>query len=69
MLDTCLRHGPQTISKRGVNAAMLVPIEQWRRLQASRPTLKQLLLSPEPRADIPVPGRGKRRRRPPVALA
>jgi hypothetical protein len=68
MLDTCLQHGPQTVSKRGVDTAVLVPIEQWRRLQAARPTLKQLLLAPEPRADIPVPPRGQRHRRPPVAL-
>ena len=68
MLDTCLQHGPQTVSKRGVDAAVLVPIEQWRRLQAARPTLKQLLLAPEPRADIPVPPRGQRHRRPPIAL-
>jgi antitoxin Phd len=68
MLDTCLHQGPQTISKRGIDAAVLVPIEQWRRLQASRPTLKQLLLSPEPRGDIPVPARGRRRRRTPAAL-
>lgn len=69
MLDTCLQHGPQTISKRGVDAAVLVPIDQWRRLQSARPTLKQLLLAPEPRVDIPVPSRGERRRRPPRALA
>jgi PHD/YefM family antitoxin component YafN of YafNO toxin-antitoxin module len=69
MLDTCLQQGPQTVSKRGVDAAVLVPIEQWRRLQAARPTLKQLLLSPEPRADIPVPPRGQRRRRPPAELS
>jgi antitoxin Phd len=69
MLDTCLQQGPQVVSKRGVDAAVLVPIEQWRRLQASRPTLKQLLLAPEPRADIPVPPRGQRRRRKPEALA
>ena len=69
MLDTCLQQGPQTISKRGVDAAVLVPIEQWHRLQAARPTLKQLLLSPEPRANIPVPSRGQRRRRTPAALA
>lgn len=63
MLDTCLQQGPQTISKRGVDAAVLVSIEQWRRLQPSRPTLKQLLLAPEPRGDIPVPARGHHRRR------
>ncbi len=37
MLDTCLQHGPQTVSKRGIDAAVLVPIDQWRRLQAARP--------------------------------
>ncbi len=68
MLDTCLQQGPQVVSKRGVDAAVLVPIEQWHRLQAARPSLKQLLLAAEPRADIPVPPRGRRRRRPPVAL-
>jgi antitoxin Phd len=69
MLDTCLQQGPQVVSKRGVDAAVLVPIEHWRRLLASRPSLKQLLLASEPRADIPVPPRGQRRRRPSVALA
>lgn len=68
MLDTCLDQGPQIVSKRGVDAAVLVPIEQWRRLQAARPGLKQLLLAPGPRADIPVPARGGRRRRPPLAF-
>jgi len=69
LLDTCLQQGPQTISKRGIDAAVLVPIDQWRRLRAECPTLKQLLLAPERRADIPVPPRGQRRRRAPQALA
>jgi hypothetical protein len=69
MLDTCLQQGPQVVSKRGVDAAVLVPIDQWNRLQAARPTLKQLLLAPEPCAEILVPPRGQRRRRPPRALA
>jgi antitoxin Phd len=68
MLDTCLLKGPQVVSKRGIDAAVLVPIEQWRRLQSSRPSLKQLLLAPEPRLDLPVPPRGGQRRRPPVAF-
>jgi antitoxin Phd len=69
MLDTCLQHGPQIVSKRGIDAAVLVPIEQWKRLQAARPTLKELLLGPGPRGDIPVPPRGQRRRRTPETLA
>ena len=68
MLDTCLDKGPQVVTKRGVDAAVLVPIDQWNRLQAARPTLKALLLTDQARADIPVSVRGRRRRRPPVAF-
>jgi antitoxin Phd len=65
-LDTSLREGPQIVTKRGVEAAVLVPIGQWRRLQrAAQPDLKELLLAPEPRfADgLPTPPRGRLRRR------
>ena len=61
-LETCLREGPQMVTKRGVEAAVLVPVEDWRRLkQAARPTLKELLLADEPRGDFQVPPRGRRR--------
>lgn len=49
--------------------ACFVPIEQWRRLQASaRPSLKQLLLALEARTEAPVPPRDTARRRPVVEL-
>jgi antitoxin Phd len=68
-LDTCLKSGPQIVTKRGAEAAVLVPVGDWRRLQeSSRPTLKELLLAGAPRGDIPVPGRGQRRRREPIAF-
>jgi antitoxin Phd len=45
-LEACIVDGPQMVSKRGVEAAVLVPVQEWRRLQAAaRPSLKQLLLS------------------------
>jgi antitoxin Phd len=70
LLDTCLREGPQIVTKRGAKAAVLVPLEDWRRLQRSaRPTLKELLLADAPRAELPLPTRGKRRRRAPRAIA
>ncbi len=48
---------------------MLVPLSDWRRLQqAARPTLKELLLAGEARADLVLPSRGERRRRVPKAL-
>lgn len=65
LLDACQREGPQVVSRRGTEAAVLVPIEQWHRLQAAaRPTLKQLLLTPEGRTDALAPARGGARRRP-----
>ena len=71
LLDRALDEGPQIVTKRGIEAAVLVPIERWRRLeQAARPCLKDLLLAPEPRFEggLPVPPRGRRRRREPSAL-
>ena len=47
----------------------LIPIDEWRRLQAAaRPSLKQLLLTDSARTDMLVPERGKARRRQAVAL-
>lgn len=66
-LDKCLTDGPQMVTRRGAETAVLVPAEEWRRLQASAtPTLKELLLSDEARGDIPVRPRGSARRRTPV---
>ena len=65
LLETSLAEGPQIVTKRGVEAAVLVPINQWRRLeQMAKPTLKQLLLAPEPQADLPVPPRARQPHRP-----
>jgi antitoxin Phd len=50
LLDETIRKGPQIVSRRGVEVAVLAPIEEWRRLQqTARPGLKALLLSSEPR--------------------
>ena len=63
-LDACLTEGPQMVTRRGTEAAVLVPVEAWRRLQiAARPTLKQLLLSDQARAELVLPERGQAKRR------
>ncbi|RDI29078.1 prevent-host-death family protein [Pseudacidovorax intermedius] len=63
-LDACLEQGPQMVTRRGAEAAVLVPVQEWRRLQsAARPSLKQLLLSDDGRTDLLVPPRGQARRR------
>lgn len=69
LLDACQREGAQVVSRRGTETAVLVPIDQWRRLQAAaRPSLKELLLSPVAHTDTLAPPRGIARRRPAVEL-
>ena len=64
LLDACQREGPQLVSRRGIETAVLVPIEEWRRVQASaRPSLKALLLAQEARTERLVPERGQALRR------
>ena len=46
-LDAALKKGPQIVTRRGVETAVLVPVEEWNRLRAAaRPSLKSWLLSP-----------------------
>ncbi len=66
-LDAALRRGPQVVTRRGVEAAVLVPMEEWRRLQrGSRPNIKELLLGPGPHFGDMVPKRGGWKRRPAI---
>ena len=69
LLEASLKEGPQIVTRRGVEAAVLLPIGEWRRLQENaRPTLKELLLAESPRAEISVPPRRRWRQRAPAAL-
>lgn len=44
-LDACIAHGPQLVTRRGANAAVLVPYELWQRMtQQSQPNLRDWLL-------------------------
>jgi antitoxin Phd len=70
LLDMTLKNGPQVVTRRGVAAAVLVPIDEWRRLrESSRPSLKALLLGPGPRFDNLIPQRRNARRRAPVEFS
>ncbi|SFP39075.1 type II toxin-antitoxin system Phd/YefM family antitoxin [Variovorax sp. 770b2] len=63
-LEACLNDGPQMVTKRGAEAAVLVPAAEWRRLhETARPSLKELLLSEQARTEFLVPRRGAARRR------
>ncbi len=64
LLETSLAEGPQVVTKRGVETAVLVPIKQWRRLEKmTKPDLKELLLAPEARTEALTPPRREWRQR------
>ncbi|KNZ34121.1 MAG: prevent-host-death protein [Methylibium sp. NZG] len=68
-LERCLAEGPQLVTRRGAEAAVLVSADEWRRLQAAaRPSLKALLIAGHARTEQLAPPRGHARRRAPTAL-
>ena len=47
LLEASITKGPQIVTRRGVEMAVLVPVDQWRRLEeTTRPTLKELCSPP-----------------------
>ena len=74
LLDASLQQGPQIVARDGKEMAVLVPIDEWKRLQGElpspgagqRPTLKDVLMSPFPIVeDMMIPKRGRHRYRKP----
>ena len=69
LLDAAIAEGPQIVTKHGVETAVLLPIEQWRKLERmTKPDLKELLLASEARIEELTPPRRQHRRRPPSAV-
>jgi antitoxin Phd len=65
-LKASLTEGPQVVTLRGVETAVLVPVQEWRSLrERARPGLKALLLSPKNRGELRIPPRGGLGRRVP----
>ncbi len=64
LLNATIKKGPQVVTRRGIETAVLVPIEEWHRLQrAARPGLKDVLLAPEARFENLLAGNRTLRRR------
>jgi prevent-host-death family protein len=58
LLDTSLRDGPQVVTRRGVETAVIVPYTEWQRINRPRHRdVKEWLLAPEARTDDLVPAR------------
>jgi antitoxin Phd len=78
VIEAARKHGPQIITQRGVETAVIVPIDQWKRDKdrQSQPSQTERekseaflkLLQSGPQFEIPIPPRGQARRRTPVAL-
>lgn len=62
-LEASLKERPQIVTRRGVEEAVLVPIAQWRRIEAGRPDLKELLLASGARTENLTPARSRTARR------
>ncbi len=69
LIEDALEKGPQIVTRRGIDTAVVISFEEWRRLQeTNRPSLKDVLLGPGPRFEIPMPTRGRVRSRPPLTF-
>ena len=65
-LDATLKEGPQVVTRRGVETAVLVPIDEWKRLRSeTRPNIKDILLDPSGPHDLYIPPRRRLRFTPP----
>jgi antitoxin Phd len=65
LLDTTLKDGPQVVTRRGVETAVLVPIDEWKRLKdgAKRSNVDPLL-DPNGPHDLYIPPRRRLKLRP-----
>jgi antitoxin Phd len=55
-LETTLKEGPQVLTRRGVEAAVLVPIDEWKHLkEQAKLSSPDPLLDPAGPHDIPLP--------------
>ena len=68
LIDDTLEKGPQVVTRRGIDTAVVVSIDEWKKLKdEKRVTWKEVLLGDGPRFEIPLPKRGKgKSRRAPV---
>ena len=68
-IEKTVAEGPQIVTRRGVETAVVAPIGLWRnRERGAKPNLKEVLLSPEPRSESLAAPRRLFNRRPATRL-
>jgi prevent-host-death family protein len=67
-IDDSLKKGPQVVTRRGIDTAVVLSIDEWHNLiDEKRLTWKNVLLGEGPRIEIPFPERSAvKSRKPPV---
>jgi len=69
LIDDTLEKGPQVVTRRGIDTAVVVSIDEWRKLKdENRLTWKDVLLGDGPRFEIPLPKRGTVKSRKPAVF-
>jgi prevent-host-death family protein len=64
-LEATLKNGPQVLTRRGVETAVLVPIDEWKHLrERARQSIPDPLLDPNGPHDLYIPPRRKLKLRP-----
>jgi prevent-host-death family protein len=70
LLETTLKEGPQVVTRRGVETAVLVPIDEWKQMKAADEAPLQPFVDPltDPHGphDLYIPPRRRLRMRPPI---
>ena len=69
LIDDTVEKGPQVVTRRGIDTAVVVSIEEWRKLNDEKQVnWKDVLLGPGPRFSIPFLRRGRVKSRKPLVL-
>jgi len=59
LIEDTLEKGPQVVTRRGIDTAVVISIEECHKLNGqNRLTWKDVLLGEGPRFDLPIPKRG-----------
>jgi antitoxin Phd len=69
LIEDTLTKGPQIVTRRGIDTAVVVSVDEWRRLKdEKRLTWKEVLLGDGPAFELPLAKRGGLKSRKPAVL-
>ena len=70
LIDETIEKGPQVVTRRGIDTAVVISIKEWQKLKnKKRQTWKEVLIGEGPRFELSLPKRAKAKRRKAQVLA